>query len=324
MIKKNSSVTVLTATYNSEPYIHECVASVMNQTYSHWHMYVLDDGSTDNTVAIASNYAKKDSRITVVQFPHTGMTKLAERYNYALNSSEDEFVAILDGDDYWPSDKLETQTGVHENLDIAVTFGNAVEFTESKSNQSFDLKTKQFLKSSEDPYSLYVPLLESRFVIPAVSVLIKKSYLMKIGGFKAIPDLPLCDFPTWLHLGNYGMKYIDKTLGYWRHTASQTTWVDAHDVAYGMYKCVGEFVRENHIQAKIDSKARIRFMADASYRKAVVLWKNQDYRLARDAIKQVFKFRKLQNIDKYIKFLLMIGWNRIKNLLHLHFLRSEG
>ena len=71
MIKKNSSVTVLTATYNSEPYIHECVASVMNQTYSHWHMYVLDDGSTDNTVAIASNYAKKDSRITVVQFPHT-------------------------------------------------------------------------------------------------------------------------------------------------------------------------------------------------------------------------------------------------------------
>ena len=72
MIKKNSSVTVLTATYNSQPYIHECITSVMGQTYPHWHMYVLDDGSTDNTVTIASNYAKQDfDRIQISSVPNS-------------------------------------------------------------------------------------------------------------------------------------------------------------------------------------------------------------------------------------------------------------
>ena len=56
-------VSIITPTYNAEKFITETLKSVQNQTYQNWEMILVDDASTDETVKIISDFAKKDSRI---------------------------------------------------------------------------------------------------------------------------------------------------------------------------------------------------------------------------------------------------------------------
>lgn len=56
-------VSIVTPSYNAEEYIDETIKSVINQTYTHWEMIIVDDISTDKTIDIVKEYAKKDSRI---------------------------------------------------------------------------------------------------------------------------------------------------------------------------------------------------------------------------------------------------------------------
>lgn len=308
----NPSVTILTATYNQEHFIRECVESVLCQTYPYWNLYILDDGSTDRTVDIANEYAKDDQRIIVQSFKHMGLTKLADRYNWALQMSRDEYVAILDGDDYWPCEKLERQVAFHCQIDAAITFGNATIVSDKSPREGFIKRNKPFIKSLQ-PEMLYTKFVEHKVSLPAVSVMVRQQKLKEIGGFQQVPYLYLCDYTTWLHLGMFGMAYLDAPLGYWRQSAGQTTWIQAHSLSVGMFRYTEEFIKTHHIQARILTAERVRFMADASYRKAVVLWKEGMYWDSRQTIKEIFRFRTWQNVDLLIKFFLMAGWNFFKS-----------
>jgi len=55
-------VTVLTPLYNGEKYLAECIESVLNQTYLHWNYVIVNNCSTDGSLAIAASYAAKDRR----------------------------------------------------------------------------------------------------------------------------------------------------------------------------------------------------------------------------------------------------------------------
>ncbi|MEM2117368.1 MAG: glycosyltransferase family A protein, partial [Thermoplasmata archaeon] len=100
-------ISILTPTYNHEKYIGECIQSVLNQTFSDWEMIIVDDGSTDKTADVVNKF--KDSRIKYFMRDHVGPWRLAETYNYALSKSSGKYIAILEGDDYWPRNKLEIQ-----------------------------------------------------------------------------------------------------------------------------------------------------------------------------------------------------------------------
>ena len=56
-IKPASTIAILMATYNGEKYLGEQIDSLLAQTYKDWHLYIHDDGSTDNTQAILREYA---------------------------------------------------------------------------------------------------------------------------------------------------------------------------------------------------------------------------------------------------------------------------
>ena len=56
-------VAILLSTYNGEKYLAEQIESIQKQTYSNWHLYIRDDGSSDNTVAIINKFVQKDNRI---------------------------------------------------------------------------------------------------------------------------------------------------------------------------------------------------------------------------------------------------------------------
>lgn len=60
-------LAILMATYNGGRYIREQIDSIINQTYNGWHLYIRDDGSNDNTLAIINEYRQKYENITLIQ-----------------------------------------------------------------------------------------------------------------------------------------------------------------------------------------------------------------------------------------------------------------
>lgn len=100
-------VDILLATYNSEPYISELLDSILHQTYSDWNLLVRDDKSEDSTVDTIKKYAKKDSRIKLLE---DDLGKLGASGNFArlLTLSSGDLVMFADHDDVWFCDKIKT------------------------------------------------------------------------------------------------------------------------------------------------------------------------------------------------------------------------
>ena len=110
MVAKKSSMpllTVLMPVYNAGKFLDESINSILSQTYSDFELLILDDASTDNSLKIIKNYAKKDKRIKVL----TNKTnqKQAKCRNRLLKNTKTEFIAWMDADDISLEDRLQTQ-----------------------------------------------------------------------------------------------------------------------------------------------------------------------------------------------------------------------
>lgn len=122
-------VSVLIPAYNVELYLRECLDSVRNQTMTDWEMIVVDDASTDGTLAILREYEAADARIHV--YCHEQNRGQACGRNLALSHASGEYVYMLDADDKILPEAFEElyRQCVEDRLD-AVGFENR-QFTES-------------------------------------------------------------------------------------------------------------------------------------------------------------------------------------------------
>ena len=100
-------VTVIMPAYNAARFIEVAVNSVINQTVTDWELLIIDDCSKDETVLYAEALANKDSRITVIKNEEN--MGVARTRNRGLDMAKGQWVALLDSDDIWHSDKLEKQ-----------------------------------------------------------------------------------------------------------------------------------------------------------------------------------------------------------------------
>lgn len=89
-------VSIIIPAYNCEKWLPACLESVCAQTYKDWQAIIVDDGSTDGTGTIADDFAKKDSRFTVVHQKNGGSSVAR---NAGLERVTGEYVYMLDGDD---------------------------------------------------------------------------------------------------------------------------------------------------------------------------------------------------------------------------------
>lgn len=115
-------VTVIMPAYNEELYIGEAIDSVLNQTYSNFELFVVNDGSTDRTAEIVRNY--RDPRVRLINNPEN--IGLPRSRNVALDQVQTEFVALLDADDISLPHRLKRQVEIFEKSpDLALLGGNA-------------------------------------------------------------------------------------------------------------------------------------------------------------------------------------------------------
>lgn len=99
-------VSIITPLYNGEKYVSQTIESVLAQTYPHWEMIIVNDGSKDNSEKIVEEYVKKDDRIKLFSQPNGGS---ASARNNGIRRAEGRYIALLDADDLWDADFLESQ-----------------------------------------------------------------------------------------------------------------------------------------------------------------------------------------------------------------------
>jgi len=224
-------ISVITPTYSHERFVETCIKSVLQQTYSNWEQIIIDDGSTDGTAELALGF--RDSRIHVERQENQGPFQLANTYNRALALAKGEFVAILEGDDFWPDEKLATLITAFSDSDVVLAYGEAADVDAKGQEQRTDSNTTRLRKGLSHSVlfnnptgsaTRYMLLAEGRSLVSPSTVVIRRSALEKIGGFQYVEGLPLTDYPTFMELSLIGrFCYSGKTMGYRRHHQNSVT-----------------------------------------------------------------------------------------------------
>lgn len=129
------TISVIVPVYNVEPYLHECVDSILSQTFTDFELILVDDGSPDNCGAICDEYAAKDSRIVVIHQENGG---LSAARNAGIDIMRGEHVTFVDSDDLIHSQTLERYMAGIGALGTAVACCNVSVFKDSANLTSSD------------------------------------------------------------------------------------------------------------------------------------------------------------------------------------------
>jgi glycosyltransferase involved in cell wall biosynthesis len=113
-------ISVIIPLYNKEKEIKRCLDSVLSQTFQDFEAIVVDDLSTDRSLAIVKSY--HDPRISVIEQDHRGVSYTR---NHGVNQAKCEYLAFLDADDEWMPKHLETIARLIENFPDAGMFTTA-------------------------------------------------------------------------------------------------------------------------------------------------------------------------------------------------------
>jgi len=110
-------ISVALATYNGERYLREQLDSVLAQSGVAIEVVAVDDGSTDGTLAILNDYARRDARFKVYANPRN--LGVGATFEHAMSVASGELIAPCDQDDVWSADKLARLAGVIGECDLA-------------------------------------------------------------------------------------------------------------------------------------------------------------------------------------------------------------
>ena len=199
------TVSVIIPCYNQARYVARAIDSVMAQTLRDWEAIVVDDGSTDGTAAIVSQYV--DSRIQYVFQDNRGVS--AAR-NTGIMASKGKYLTFLDGDDEWRPEFLECCLGeIETNASIAGVYTRAQHMDECGNLLS------QVVGKPMAPDLLRRSIWEGgQFALHAA--LVRRDILDSVGFF----DTQLCtlnDWDLWIRvIREYDMRAIDRILALYR------------------------------------------------------------------------------------------------------------
>ena len=98
-------VDILMAAYNGEEYIAAQIESIMRQSYTDWTLIIRDDGSSDRTIEIIEQIAKKENRIKLIT-DKCGNKGVIDNFELLLKQSKAKYIMLADQDDIWLPDKV--------------------------------------------------------------------------------------------------------------------------------------------------------------------------------------------------------------------------
>jgi glycosyltransferase involved in cell wall biosynthesis len=107
--------SIIIPVYNVEPYLRQCLDSVLKQNYSDYEMICINDGSTDNCLSILQEYKERDGRIKIIDQDNHG---LSAARNAGMKAASGEYILLLDSDDWLEPEALQTLTSGQKGEDM--------------------------------------------------------------------------------------------------------------------------------------------------------------------------------------------------------------
>jgi glycosyltransferase involved in cell wall biosynthesis len=246
------AVSIITPTYNHGRFLAQAIESVLAQTFPSWEQIIIDDGSTDDTGEVAGRY--RDPRIRYVRQDNRGIERLPETYNDALAMCRAPLVAILEGDDYWPADKLATLVPAFADPEVVLAYGwtqvvgeRSTMFPARIPGADFERRFAPTVATNSPPGRAALAMCDCHgltFTYPC-SVVLRRSALERIGGFQSRPGLCITDHPTFLRLALEGRFHCEqRIMGYWRVHNAGTTLRDMDRILSALYPEILRFRAE--------------------------------------------------------------------------------
>lgn len=201
-------VSVVMAVHNGEKYLAEAVESILHQTFADFEFLIIDDGSTDGSVAILSAYAARDARIRLVSQAHCGLTK---SLNAGIELAQGEFIARFDADDVSLPDRFDRQVSALRSDPSLVVIGTKVELI---TDEGLYLGTRR--NATEHNEIRKRLLLADGGALTHPAVMIRRSALEAIGGYDETFSVGQ-DLELFLRLSEIGkLGNLPDTLLLWR------------------------------------------------------------------------------------------------------------
>lgn len=198
-------VSIVTPVYNAERFIAETIKSVQSQTYTDWELLLVNDCSSDSSVAIISKIAAEDPRIRLINLAENSGAAVAR--NAGLAAANGQYIAFVDSDDCW------TETKLADQLTFMQTSGSVFSYTNfALVNEAGDILKEQVNLPERLSYS---GLLKNTAIACSTVVIDREA----VGDF----TMPLVrkgqDTATWLKLmreRQIAADGLDKVLNHYR------------------------------------------------------------------------------------------------------------
>jgi glycosyltransferase involved in cell wall biosynthesis len=187
-------VSIITIFLNEERFICSAIESVLAQSYTHWELLLVDDGSTDRSPEIARDFAARfPDRITCLSHSENDNRGMSAARNLGMRHARGDFIAFLDADDVWFSYTLARQVAAMQAHSEAGLIHGASEYWFSWSGVPDDLYADYVdfapgpgtgIDQLYAPPDLLVRFLEDPRTLPGMgSVIARRELVEKIGGF---------------------------------------------------------------------------------------------------------------------------------------------
>jgi teichuronic acid biosynthesis glycosyltransferase TuaG len=193
--------SIILPAYNGELFISDTIQSIIDQTFQLWELIIVNDGSTDTTENIVTNYAVVDHRIKLI---NQANKKQPAARNTGMKIAAGEWIAFIDSDDLWLPTKLELQYNcIAKNSELDVVFTDGyTKYEDKRIRHYYHFEVAKGLFQGKD---LYRKMMFGN-LIPILSVVVKKSWVEKIGHQdERVPGVE--DHDYWLRLCRAGANF---------------------------------------------------------------------------------------------------------------------
>ena len=204
-IREKIFVDVILPNYNKTEFLEEAINSVITQTYKNWHLYIIDDNSSDNSEKIIDKFSNLKN-VTIIKLQKNKGPSFCR--NYAMRISKSKYISFIDSDDSWLNDKLEKQIYFMEKYNLSFTYTDYTPFFENFGKKK--IKKRTFLK---DHFNYRTFIRNSS--INTTTMIIARSILGSYR-FRKIKLLEDYLFKCKLLKGNNIAKKLDENLAFYR------------------------------------------------------------------------------------------------------------
>jgi glycosyltransferase involved in cell wall biosynthesis len=211
-------VSVYIPAYNAGLFLNRSISSVLNQTFDDYHLYVIDDASTDNTAEVVEPFLDHPKVTYLRNSSNLGMS---QNWNKGLELATGKYVAKLDADDFYKPYFLEETIAVLEqNPQVGLVFGGYEWITHEGSQRHEEMF---YSESWVEDGAIFIENLQRRFVSLGPTICVRRECYDRLGHF--VGEMRIhTDWEMWMRIAtDYSVAYINKVLAsIYRHSNSVT------------------------------------------------------------------------------------------------------